>query len=1082
VGELRDSIPMFLTFQSEAQTPEQAREVLNESTVFIQTVLADTGGRVVSIETSRQTNVIFSAFGAPITYGDDAERAVSAALALREWGQHHPGIHSIRIGISRGLLYAGVVGGEVRHEYSTIGDETNLAARLMVNAQPNQILVTPRVRNETRQRVKYRDLQPIRVKGREDEITVSEPFARVSGAHRRALNGDLIGRASELAQIQKLLKAVGMNLPRVLRVEGQAGIGKSRLVNELETLAAERGLKVVSGDCRSTERSTAYLPWREIVADLIGFMPDESVDDESISRLSVILHELNPDWLVRLPLLADVLNIRIPETPATESLRGQTRKQAVFTLITDIVMACARRRPVVIIIEDIHWIDEVSEALASELARRLMIDPEPVLLTLVHRPLSEFDHDVGVIPLISELYIHSAISLTDLSRPEVGQLLESNLKAKIPPELTDFVYQKAQGNPFFINEVLDTLKETGMIQVREGKAHIERDLDTADLPRTVQEIVQARIDRLSETDKLVLKVAAVIGFSFGVHVLAEALPIPLDYDEILMALRRLEEREFVHIDDAKPDLTYAFKHTIIQEVTYQNLLYTQRIDLHRAVGSVLERLSPDAVEQLAYHFSQTDDKPATWRYLLSAARKCQREFTNMAALNYYEKLLQLSNANDPSLASLITSVELFDIRSERLRIMLRIGAAERAQGELGELARLTAWTDRTDWQIITKNFRAQYFIQLNRWQEALDEAADAVTLATAIQHDELTWDSYMLLCDVYRNLNMRLSLQAVLPQLHVLVERLKDPRKQISLMLQELDDIYMESTGAARRRAQIALVQAEELDDRPLIAECLGALGAILGRDNDRAAALGVFRRQLDFIRQIGDRRGEGEALTNIGIVLVDLGQLSEANSYLLDGYKILHQVGAAAGEARSLVYLGLIAAHRRAYDEALAYAMRGLGGLRALGVTVSISQALLNIGNIYLCRRDLKHAVAYFNEARTGFETGGYLPLLAETDTALAEIDLMTGDLDSARQRIATMRRLLEEQRYSFLLHPGLDFWRVVQVLDRLGLFTEADRLRGLFRTYSEKMLAALPDSSFRDGFRQNIWYHQALLTPLYA
>lgn len=1082
VGELRDSLPMFLTFQSAAENPEQVRDILNESIIFIQTVLADTGGRLVSIEASQQTNVIFSAFGAPITYGDDAERAVSAALALREWGQHQPGIDSIRIGISRGLLYAGIVGGEVRHEYSTIGDETNLAARLMTSAQPNQILVSSRVRNGTYQRVKYRDLQPIRVKGREDEIPIYEPYARASGTHRRPLNSELIGRVSEVTQIQKLLKAVGMNLPRVLRIEGQAGIGKSRLVHELETLAIERGLKVVSGDCRSTERSTAYLPWREIVAELIGFMPDEVVDDESISRLSVILHELNPDWLVRLPLLSDVLGINIPETPATESLRGQTRKQAVFTLITDIVLACARRRPIVIVVEDIHWIDEVSEALAIELARRLMLDPEPVLLTLVHRPLAEIDHELQIVSVIAELFIHSAVLLTDLNRVEVGQLLESILRAKIPPELAEFVYQRAQGNPFFINEVIDTLRETNVITVRDGKIKIEKTpLEASDMPATVQEIVKARIDRLSETDKLLLKVAAVIGITFEVHVLAESLPIPLDYDELLMVLHRLEEREFVHIDDGKTDLTYVFKHTIIQEVTYEYLLSTQRTDLHRAVGFVLERLSPDSVEQLAHHFSESGDKVNTWKYLLLAARKCQREYTNMAALTYYDSLLTLADKPDSAMSQLITNEELFNIRSERIRIMLRVGVAEKAQGELGELARLTAWTDRTDWQVITKNFRAQYFIQLNRWQEALDEAADAVTLATAIENDVLTWDAYMLLCEVYRNLNMRMALQNVLPQLHVLVERLSDPRKQISLMLQELDDIYMESPSAARRRAQLALVQAEELDDRPLIAECLGALGAILGRDNDRAEALGIFKRQLDFIRQIGDRRSEGETLTNIGIVLVDLGQLSEGHSYLNDGYKILHQIGAAAGEARSLIYLGVIATHRRANDEALAYAIRGLSTLRALGATVSISQALLNIGNMYLNKRDLKQAEAHFQEARTGFEAGGYVALLAETDAALAELDMMTGALDEAYVRISAMIGLLEEHRYSFLLHPGLDFWRVIQVVERRGRFTEADKLRALFREYMETALKTLPDGNFREGFIRNIWYHHALLEPIY-
>lgn len=1090
VGELRDSIPMFISFESNAQQPDEVLRILDENVLFIQTVLEDTGGWLVSIEVHRQMSIVFCAFGAPITHGDDAERAVSAALALHDWAHDQKNIHSLKIGLSRGLLYGGIIGGEVRHEYSTIGDETNLAARLMDAAAPGQILVTSRIRNETRQRVKYHDLPPIRVKGREDEIAVSVPYERVSGSHRRPFRGELVGRTHELSQMVKALRGLDDLLPRMVRIEGQAGIGKSRLVAELERLALERNYRVVSGDCLSTERNIPYLPWREIIGDLIGIAPDENGNEESLTRLALLMTTLNPEWSARLPLVGDVLGMAIPDTTATVSLKGETRRQAVFSLVLDIVLTCCQQQPLVIILDDIHWIDEVSEALTIELALRLKVEQEPVMLAVVHRAANEMERKLELVGVMSEFNAHTLITLGDLTQPEVGQLIESHLKAGAPPELVDFVYRRAQGNPFFIKEILDTLQEDGVIQVAKARASIERDLNASNLPRTVQEIIQARIDRLREMEKLVLRLSSVVGYTFQLallptillHIFGEAqLPAELEAGPLLDIISMLEERDFIHPLEGGVEGLYSFKHAIIYEVVYQSLLYTVRTDLHKAVGTVLEAIQPEAVERLAHHFSQTPDKFSTWKYLRASAAKTQREYANHAALAYSDKLLELGSRPEKREALGITDETMFEIHSDRLQVMLRMGSIEDAQTELGELARYTEWSRRTDWQVITRTFRARYFMLLNRWADALTEAADAVTLATAIEDDLLSWDAYLLLCEAYRGLNMRTAVQSILAQLHVLVERLHDPRKQIRLILQELDDIYPLNPVAARQRATMAVIQADELDDRPLLAECLDALGTIQSRDHDRPAALASYRRQLTIRRQIGDRRGEGNALINIGILMLELGQFSDSNAYLLDGYKILRQVGAAEGEARALVYLGVIAWHRRAYDEALAYTLRGVMVLRALNTPLSVARSLMHVGNIYLSRHEWTEAAATFNEARAFFDADHIAPLLAEVDVSLAEIDLANGDLQAARQRIKALYARLGEMRLDDLLQPALAAWRTVQVLDRVGDFEGADRLRAQFMNHTDRALAAL-DTNLREKYVDAIWYRRALLAPVYS
>jgi predicted ATPase len=313
---------------------------------------------------------------------------------------------------------------------------------------------------------------------------------------------------------------------------------------------------------------------------------------------------LEPDWLPRLPLLNDVLQLAIPETSLTARLEGRTRSQAVVTLVTDILLKMAWNQPLVFSLEDTQWIDEVSEALTAALAQRLVVDPAPILLILVHRPLTDIDHPPMLLKVVTETYLHSRLELLELSPTEVFTIVERYLNAPIPPRLAQFVYSRAQGNPFFVRELLDTLMETGQVVVNDDQVQIPAVLEQSDLPPTVQGLIQARIDRLEELDKLTLKVASVIGREFDVRTLAESLPIQMDEEMLGIRLVRLQARDFVVVEEREGEAHYQFKHVITQEVTYQSLPFTQRKELHAAVAAALRKIAPDRVEALSYHYAR----------------------------------------------------------------------------------------------------------------------------------------------------------------------------------------------------------------------------------------------------------------------------------------------------------------------------------------------------------------------------------------------------------------------------------------------------------------------------------------------
>ncbi len=1065
LGELRYALPMFIKL---SRLPQEggARDALDARVQAVQDVLADTGGRLVSVEVGDKGSVIFAVFGAPITYGDDAERALTAALTLRDWGIQHGMVIAQQIGISRGLLYAGVIGGEVRHEYSAIGDETNLAARLMSSAEPGQILVTSRVRGEASQRVLFYDLAPIFVKGKDEPIAISEPIALQTRLSRHIQSGELIGRATEVGRMQKLLKAVSVGLPRILRIEGEAGIGKSRLKTELTTLATEISFRAIGGDCVSTGRSTAYLPWREVMSVLLD-LPPKAPPEANIAYLTGVLREANAEWLVRLPLLGELLQLPIPDSSTTAALQGRARRQALFALVTDLVLHFARRQPLALLFEDVQWIDELSGALTLELARRLSVDPASVLLTLIHRPFIDTDHALELAQNVTSLPMHALISLGELSRSDVDLLIEDYLGAHVPLELGQFVYEKAQGNPFFVQEVLDTLEETGTIKILGSTLFIERALDEADLPSTVQGLVQARIDRLSETDKLVLKVASVIGTQFQVRVLAESMPIQIKPDELITRLRTLENRDFTYSEPTDSGSVYLFKHAIIQEVTYQSLPFAQRRQLHQVVGTAIESLYPDSIERLAYHFECSGDYKRAWPYLLAAAQKADHEYANQAALDYLDQALALAT----------TSVERFSLFRRRLNILLRIGNIERAETELSAINELAISGSRRDWIPMVQVLRANYFLQTSRWSDALNEARAAVALAQAVGNDELAWDGYMLMVDAYRSLDDSASVRVVMPSMKNLVERLNDPRKRISLIFQELEDLYREQPQAALEGALAALQQAETLNDPVLEADGWSTLATFYSRDNNRPAALNAYKRQIGLLRQIGNRRGEGHTLNSIGITLTSLGQFSEGNANLLNAYKILHQIGERWGESTSLTFLGVIASHRRAYDEALAYMNRGLVIVRDLNARSDIALTLYHMGNTYLAKGERHEAETAYLEALGLYYLLEFQTQIAEVSAGLAEIELLYGNIDIAQRHIEAILPSLEQLRINDMQQPGLAYWRAIQVMDRVGQVEIAGRLWAAFRRHSDATLEKLDDPKWRDAYMTNIWYHRALL-----
>ncbi len=1082
-GDLRYAIPMFIKLglgntdrldyaRCEA---ESLRRALDAYVCEAQRTLANFGGQLMSVEVSDKGCVLFAVFGAPIAYGDDAERALRAALALRQIAPYGSplGVHAI--GISRGLVYAGTVGGEMRHEYSAIGDETNVAARLMGAANGGRILASSAVYKAAGGRVIVEALPEVVIKGRPEPIPVAEPIGFRSNSGPRAQLSALIGRAAELEHLERHLEAVQSGHPRVVRLEGEAGIGKSRLVAEVVRRASERGFQIGQGESFSSGQLTAYLPWQSIFAALFSLPLEDSL--ATLRTLAVAFDQLMPEDRARLPLLDDLLGVSLPETPLTANLEGQKRQQATFALVSDLLRSLAARQPLLLVLEDIQWIDESSANLVLDVVHQLDIAPAPIFLLLSHRTLQ---NEVTAERLVRELHarelhgrrLHHHIPVRELSQAEIGALLEATLNERISPELLTFIYERAQGNPFFALELAEALREANQLQPTAQGLAVIKGIKSLNVPQTVQGVVQARLDSLSQADQLLLKYAAVIGREFSVAILAESLPHGLYTLPSLQA--RLEALQNAgYLRAVKPERVFAFKHAILQEAIYQGMLSEQRAEIHHSVALSVQRQMPEAVELLAYHFAQSNSREEALHYTLRAGCKAFAEYANFAALEYFAQAEAL--AHSPA--------ERFEIWRRQVRVLLRLGETAAVAEKLPGGAQLAEDAARDDWRMLVHLLRAEYCARTSAWAEAQQEAQKAIALAEKLNKDRLAWQGYLILRDaMLHSSRPSAAAHAELDRkMRALANRLGDQRYVIELLLRWLDEMYIDSPENALQAAQTTLDRARELQDPVLEAECLSALSDLYLRENNLPAAFEAAQQQLARLRQIGDRRRQGLTLNRIGELLINMGRISDGRQMVVDAFQILSQIGERSGAAAAQLAIGVASEYLGAYDEALSHLRHALALQESLSAPSEIALTRFHIGCVYLRQQAWQAAESELMAARAIFAAHAhqkpYVPPL-EIDSALGMVDLGMGRYMSASERVSGMAIRLNRGQIRDLRRPTMAAWFTAQALIANGELARAKQLAENVHLALADTLSWLQARDWLGDFLNAIWYNAELFS----
>ena len=637
----------------------------------VQTTIGRYEGTIVRVAVDDKGPTVLAAFGLPpLSHQDDTARAVKSAMAvetaLREIGAR------CAVGLTTGRAFCGTIGNAQRGEYTIIGDVVHLAAQLMVESDGG-ISCDAATQHAAQGQIAFKSLAAIGVKGRAEPVTAYRP-QRVSASAGRA-SVPLVGRAAERRLLAERLADLRTGRDAgVVVVEGEAGIGKSRLVEDLLDQAREGApVTALLGGGEAIEASHPYHAWSRVFTAVfgIGSMAADGGPADAEARRAHVIAQLaqlpteperahaGPPPRQLAPLLNLVLPLELPENDVTASMDSEARADNTRDLLVRVLQRAARAAPLLVILEDAHWLDSASWALARLVRQRV----RPALLVVSTRPLGE------TLPLELRQLIHASdtrkVTLEALAPEEAVALVCRRLGVRSLPEpAAAFIRTRGAGNPFFSEELAYALRDAGLLVVADGECHVPpgaSDLTRLDFPDTVQGVVTSRIDRLTPSQQLTLKVASIVGRVFKLRTVRDVHPMGDDLARLLDDLDTLRRLDITPLESSEPEPTYLFRHIITQEVASNLMLFAQRRQLHRAVADWYERehagdRSP-VYGLLAHHWRSAVADPhaepevtaKAIEYLDKAGEQAAHSYANLEAIRFFTDALDLHAAQEPAL-------------------------------------------------------------------------------------------------------------------------------------------------------------------------------------------------------------------------------------------------------------------------------------------------------------------------------------------------------------------------------------------------------------------------------------------------
>jgi adenylate cyclase len=1055
VADLRPVVALFLHFGGRGatdQAPDDAAvRQLDESIAGAQRVLQRHGGVLLELTLGDKGRYLYAAFGAAQAHEDDAQRALRAALALRTLFTVQGGA---RIGLASGMLRVGGYGGRTRQSFGAQGDATNAAARLMMLAQPGEILTSGRIRAAVAQEFALQARAPIALKGKAEPMPV---FALLGPQRQRAMRLQeadfvlpMVGREPALAELTQTLDEAAAGRGALLLVVAEAGMGKSRLLAEGTRLALRRGFVGYGGATAGDGVPTPYRPWHGVWTALLAL--DTAASPRALARAAeAALVRLAPEHAEAWPLLGAVLGLELPENPFTQALAPRDRKALLETLLVKALHSCAAEAAldgggVLLVLEDLHAAEPLSLDLLA--AVRRAAGDLPLVVWVSQRPAqAQAAAPAATIDVAEALARHAAdgsslplrrIELGGLQPAQMALLIRAKLAAQFPERagsvpalLIERLVKRAQGNPFYVEELLNHLHDRGL------DPHRADALVQLDWPVSLRSLVLSRIDCLSAPLPLLLKGASVLGQRFTLSDLqacqlgAAAGGQADEPQSLLDGLKALAQAGLVAElpDPAEP--RFGFVHRVTQEVAYDSIAQPGRVHLHQRVAEHLEAASAAAdnpaiapvatggrAQVLAHHWSRAERPDKARPHLLRAGEQAAASYANEMALSAFTQVLAWlpEAALQERVSTLLRREALCDL----------MGRHEARRHDLAELAQLAGRLQGP----AAAALQAQLALRQAQLKQDIGDFAAAVAGALAalaalkalpVSAPARTASGPAERADIIEALLLQARALFAAGRAEAartpLDEALAQARQQhmkhseaTALSLLGLVEWQLGRYDAAQAGLLAALPGLQQAGDLRRELDVHNNLGVVAKARARFDEAVASYERALAIARRIGDRSGQAILLNNMGTASLAAGDFERAAHFTDQAATIWKELQEPSQHGVALI--NRAEAHRELGQYAAAQALgeQALAALRTSGARRAEAAVLENLGRVCMAVGDVAGAGARLQAALELAREIGLRSIEASSLMDIGRLQTAAGEFDAADRALQAAAALMGE------------------------------------------------------------------------
>ena len=885
---------------------------------------------------------------------------------------------TLHVGVNSGHGIARILGSEARMDYAVLGDSVILAQRLESAAPTGETYVSELTCQLAGDMFEFEPVGELTLKGKSEPVPAWRLIGRRRGGPRRTDATSLLGRREELAQVSEVLDAVSVGPGGVLSVTGEAGIGKSRLTDEVRRQADEQLMTWLHARCLSYGGGLAYWPYAELLRTYARVSVEDSPEEaaHALSNGFAGFPDAIPYFLRLLGLPGAASG------PDLESLEPEAFRRRLHEAFASWLRARAAEAPTVFVLEDIHWADASSVELTKELA--LLCSDHRLVLYLVGRPESA--------EILSDIAPHAHhVEIGPLGEESVGDLVEHTLGGRAAQALTALVLERTGGNPFFVQELVRAYRDTDALVHGNGKWRMRRGWDAEAVPPTVEGVLAARIDLLPRTAANALQAASVIGRRVRLRLLAAVGP---ELADLGGSIDRLVADGFLDRVDASGDeQTVSFHHALVQDVAYSRLLRRRKRQLHQRVAEIAEELygaGDDTIDLLARHLYLGEAGAKAVEYLVRAGERARGLFANDEAILHLGRAAELARS-DPDAEPQVAEIELALAELSEL-----VGDYEEALRLYASVRDATA--DVRAWQGLAAAHRSR-----GEYRDALD-VVDTAFHSERLRDADLT----PLWLEQGRTLVLAGRLAQAIEVLEVGLAAAGDRRDpvvgQLLLQLTRPETLEGQLDSALEHALQAKLIFEEhgELRELTTTARLLGDVYRNLGRLDDAAETL---RNGLELAQRVGSAEEIGGCLMNLGIAELDRGQVAEAITCIRAAIDEFERIGHGSGRVGGYANLAFALAHAGDFDEAERMAEQAIELARSIGHALWVAEVVDTMAFIAFGRGALSEAALRAEEAAGLFLELGAVPKATQALEFAARAWEDAGEEERARDAAARAR-----------------------------------------------------------------------------